>query len=86
MVAQLLFFRVSTNELAHEEYTGKTERYAPQAHTCSIGAGFPEWDHEPAERESNPIAPQCMRECCGLPAPPEGITIRQRRRVILQGK
>jgi hypothetical protein len=53
-MARLLFFRVSTNELAHEEHTGKTEKYAPAAYTFSTGAGFSERDHEPAERESNP--------------------------------
>ncbi len=42
------------NELAHEEHTGKTEKYAPAAYTFSTGAGFSERDHEPAERESNP--------------------------------
>ena len=32
-------FGISTNELAHEENTLKTEKYAPVAHTCSTGAG-----------------------------------------------
>jgi hypothetical protein len=40
-MARLLFFRVSTNELAHEEHTGETEKYAPAAHACSAGTGSP---------------------------------------------
>ena len=32
---------IQGNELAHEEYTRKTEKYAPAAHAGSTGAGFP---------------------------------------------